>query len=346
MNIYEGDILNQARDVGEGFEKYLYRDYASKIRELSKRSFRHVILTGMGSSYSSCMNAATILRNSGVLCDLQITSQLLHYELESINDKDLVVIVSQSGKSAEIVELTEKLRKNVYVVGVTNDALSPLGKRADLLLELFMQSETAVSTRNYIAPLLLMHIFAKSFIGEWDVKELQCCKRSLQCLARTLEDFYAMKNSIADHIGIRDNLIFLARGYSCCTGDAAALFVKEVAKHPAIYLEAAQFRHGPYEIIGEGLTSIIFAPKDDCYCLMENLARQIAEKGTKVVFITDSDMQFSEKAILVVRQEYVSQELACINNIVPAQCIGSIIAELKKLKVGTFLYSSKVTAVQ
>lgn len=346
MNIYENDILNQEKDVDKGFEKYLFGSYASEIGELSKRSFRHIILTGMGSSYSSCMNAATILRNAGFLCDLQITSQLLHYEFESIHDEDLVVIVSQSGRSAEIVELTEKLRRNVYVVGVTNDALSPLGRRADLLLELYMQSETAVSTRNYIAPLLLMHIFAKSFIGEWDLKELQRCKRSLQCLAQTLERFYSMKDSIAKHIGVRDSLVFLARGYSCCTGDAAALFVKEVAKHPAIYLEAAQFRHGPFEMVGKGLTSIIFAPKDNCYPLMENLARQIAEKGTKVVFITDSGIEFSEEGILVLRQDYASEELACVSNIVPAQCIGSIIAESKKLEVGTFLYSSKITAIE
>jgi glucosamine--fructose-6-phosphate aminotransferase (isomerizing) len=344
MNIYEQDVLNQAKDVSAGYKLYL--NYISQISELSKRSYRRVLLTGMGSSYSACMNAATILRNAGMLCDTQVTSQLIHYEMESVSDDDIVVIVSQSGRSAEIVELTEKLSKDVFVVGVTNDALSPLGKRSNLLLELYMESEVAVSTRNYIAPLLLMHMFAKSFIGAWDSDEQQRCADSLLNLEKALDSFYIMKDAIKAHIDVKDTLIFIARGYSCCTGDAGALFAKEVAKHPAIYLEAAQFRHGPFEMLGKGLTAFIFAPKDKCYSLMENLARQVAQKGTKVVFVTDSNVELSESEILVLRQHYASSELACISNIVPAQCVGSIIAESKDLKVGTFLFSSKVTTVQ
>ena len=70
---------------------------------------KKILFTGIGSSYSSCINIARELENKGFNVSLKVASDLVYYEMESITKDTLVVAVSQSGESGEIVSLIERL---------------------------------------------------------------------------------------------------------------------------------------------------------------------------------------------------------------------------------------------
>ena len=346
MNIYEQDIFSQPKDIREAINFYVDNHYGEKIQKISDKKFSKIILTGMGSSYSACMNANTILRNSGLPCTVEPASQLLHYEIPSIDNDTLLVIVSQSGRSGEIVELIEKLSVPCTVVALTNDEESPLGKRADLLLNLHVKTEQAVSTRTYLAPIVLMHLFACAYVGKYNDVLVNSLNTSLDYLEESIGDFDELGQKMKAFFALPPYVALIGRGYDMSTVDGGALFIKEVAKYPSIPFDAGQFRHGPFEMIGSGFTAIFFATEGVGCEMQLRLAKDVAAKGSKVIVVTDSDQISDSENILVVHQKYVSPELACVVNILPVQCFGNYIAGAKGLKVGEFLFSNKITTVQ
>ena len=274
------------------------------------------------------------------------TSQLVHYELDSIRDDTLLIVVSQSGRSGEIVELIEKLRPSTPVVAFTNDEASPLGKRSNFLLNLHVQPEVSVSTRTYLAPLLLLHLFASVFTGADDGRVVQDLYQSIDFLENGVRRFAEISEQIKNHFLSPSYLTLIGRGYSACTVDAGCLFIKEVAKFPSIPYDAGQFRHGPFEIVGPQFSCMIFAPLGTCYDYQIRLAKDIADKGSKVLVVTNAEQVECPSDILIIRQQYVSQELAGMVNILPVQCFSNIVAKNKGLIVGRFLYGSKITTIQ
>lgn len=346
MNIYETDIYSQPKDLRDALKLYIEESYDKKIKGLCRKKYSRIIFTGMGSSYSACLNANVILRNKGFQSTAVPTSQLLHYEIPSIDDYTLLVIVSQSGRSGEIVDLVNKINHNCTVAALTNDENSPLGMRADLLLNLHVEPEVSVSTRTYLAPLLLLHIFAKVLTGKYDEEVIHDLQRSIDYLESSIKNFSLFSKEMRDFLGMPSCITLIGRGFSSCTVDAGSLFIKEVAKFPSIPYDSGQFRHGPYEMVGPQFSCIIFAPLGNCFDLQTGLAKDIADKGSKVVLITD-DLNYESSAnILVIHQQYVSQELSGLTNILPVQCFGNYIAKDKNLTVGKFLYGSKITTVQ
>ncbi len=346
MNIYENDVFSQPEDLRRAVGYYKEQDYFQKIGNLAKNKFGKIILTGMGSSYSACLNAASKLRIHGFSCVVQATSQLLHYELASVDADTLLVVVSQSGRSGEIVELVEKLEVPCTVVGLTNDAESPLGKRSDLMLNIFVRPEQAVSTRTYLAPLILMELLTRAILGESSEEFFKAAEAEIAYLEQDIGRFFEIQNQMEEFLQMPPYITLIGRGYDQCTVDAGSLFIRELAKFPSIPFDAGQFRHGPFEMSGKDFHGIIFATEGPGCTMQLGLAQDIAEHGGKIVVVTDSDQIKSSSNILVVRQNYVSHDLACLSNILPVQCFGNYIAKRKGLTVGEFLFSSKITTKQ
>jgi glucosamine--fructose-6-phosphate aminotransferase (isomerizing) len=345
MNIYEQDIFSQGDDMRRTLQHYRNKGYPLALAEATARPFKNIIFTGMGSSYFACYNAVTMLRNKGIRCYAVTASQLLHYEFDSISTDSLLVIVSQSGRSGEIVDLVEKIKNRCYIVGLCNDPESPLALGSNLMLNLLISPEEAVSTRTYLAPLMLLHILAEVFAGTWTEDSYTLIGEVIAVLEDTVNQFETLSADLERFLGMPPYTVLIGRGYSLSTVDSGALFTKEVAKYPSIPFDAGQFRHGPYEMLGKDFSAFVFAPKDQCYEMQVRLAKEITEKGGKAVLVTDGTEK-NQDNMLVINQRYPVSELATMINIVPVQAFSNYIAKKKGLKVGTFLYSNKITQVQ
>ena len=94
-------------------------------------SRRRVVLTGMGSSHLGLVPLHLRLVEAGLLPLTVESSELLHYQRALLDDGTLLVLVSQSGRSAEILRLLEAVRgRDVATLAVTNTAASPLAREA------------------------------------------------------------------------------------------------------------------------------------------------------------------------------------------------------------------------
>src|SRR5512134_3954884 len=140
LHVVEGpyfrDVLDQPlalRETHRGLE--VSRALAGIAARLADGGFRRVVLTGMGSSYHGLAPLHLRLVGAGHQPATVESSELLHYQQALLGPDTLLVLVSQSGRSAEIVRLLEAVRgRGVATIGVTNTAQSPLAASADACL--------------------------------------------------------------------------------------------------------------------------------------------------------------------------------------------------------------------
>lgn len=346
MNGFLKDVLNQPTSMRNALKGYLSAENLNKMDELSKLKFEKVLFLGMGSSHFCNYGAAIHLNNNGYSSSVLSASQVLHYENGLIDDKTLLILISQSGESAEIVSLIEKIDKQFTVVGITNNLQSTLGKRANVAFFMDVEDEEAVSTRTYLASILLTYLIAKSITGSRDEAFIQRLWEALEKLERNLQSYEMVCDKLKDFLKDAAYLCMMGRGYSLCTVRSGALFIREAAKFPSIDFDSGEFRHGPFEMVEKGFHGMVFAPEGTTYELNCKLADNIVAKGGKVILVTNKKPDKSHEDILVLEQEFMDEMLVPLIEVAPVQLTAIALADIKGIEAGKFRWSSKITNIE
>ncbi|HEX2984732.1 MAG TPA: SIS domain-containing protein, partial [Ignavibacteriales bacterium] len=122
MNKFVKEILSQPESLETTLNYYASLKGEEKLRsftELYKKSdFRQIIFTGMGSSYFISYAASCLFNDLGIHACAMNASELLYYNYSLITEKTLLVCISQSGESIEVVKLLKDLPPNVTAIGI------------------------------------------------------------------------------------------------------------------------------------------------------------------------------------------------------------------------------------
>ena len=127
-----------------------------------------LVFTGMGSSYDACYPTITELAVAGIPAVHVDSAELLHFRLNLAPKATLLVMVSQSGESAEVVRVAEGVRAledPPLVLGVTNGARNSLARAADLHLDTRAGEETGPSTMTFAAALVVVAAIGRVLSG-------------------------------------------------------------------------------------------------------------------------------------------------------------------------------------
>jgi len=343
MNAFLKDVLTQPDSLRKSLATLISNGSIEIMKGIQGSNFEKIIFSGMGSSHFCSIGASTFLNQMGYISNVISTSQLLHYEMNSIMENTLLVLISQSGESGEILKLIEKIPENITVIAITNNANSSLGKRGNYSFILKVEDEVSVSTRTYLASLIISNLLAKALVGELTQDFIDDTNTSIDNLETFLASYSSTCLKINNFLEAPSYCCVIGRGYSLSSVHAGALFIRELAKYPSIDIESAEFRHGPFEMVSKGFFAIIFAPEGPTYNLNVALALNIAKHQGKVILVTNLKTEITDKNILTLKQASSSEFLAPINEIAPIQLLANCLAELKNLEVGKFLQCSKIT---
>ncbi len=347
MTSLETDVRKQPESLTLALDFYRKNEYYSTLRSLAQHPYDKIVLTGMGSSYAASLNAAARLRSAGFYAVAEVASDLLHYRDGLLTPRTLLVLVSQSGRSGEILELCSHLPVGITTAAFTNEEGSPLAQAAQYTFLMHLEPEQIVSTRSYIASQMLMVLLAEAFLGTPEKKILDELAQSLVYLAEAVKDFTRTKEKMLAHIGTPPYISLLGRGWSYATAEAGALFIKEGAKSPSIAFESAQFRHGPIELVDRQFAAMVFVPKGRCENLQKGIIQEICLHGGKVIAVAEEGVSLpSHPGVLPIWQHYGREELAPLVNITAVQAYIDYTALERKIDSGTFRCGSKVTLVQ
>ncbi len=331
---YVRDILDQPAalsDTLDGLE-------ASAVPAAPR--FRTAVLTGMGASFHALTPLHLRLIASGIPSLRVETSELLHYMTALMAPDNLLVVVSQSGESVEVVRLLEAARGKAAVVGVTNTATSPLARESLFAVETRAGCESTVSTKTYVSSLAALDWLGAVLTGADRSQSLNRFRRGCAAMAEYLAGWAAHVRSLAPVLDGVDHVFLVGRGRSLASTATGGLLLKEATHFPAEGMSSAAFRHGPLEMVRPGLQVCMFAGDPQTMDLNRRLADDISAGGGSVAWIgRDADLD-------VFRVASEDDETLPLLEILPIQMLSLALARRDGREPGAFVRLSKVTTIE
>ena len=163
---YLSDILSQPEALRATWNGLRHTPVFDEIaRACHADRFARVVLTGMGSSYFGLHPLSIELAAHGWTPLMLETSELIHYYPHLLTPSTLVVAVSQSGKSVEMVRMLELNARKATVIGVTNHADSPLAREANFAVLTEAGEEFSVSCKTYVAAQMALTVLGAALCG-------------------------------------------------------------------------------------------------------------------------------------------------------------------------------------
>ena len=370
---YIVDILDQPKALRTGLSAWKGLEF--KPIAASVRRSERVILTGMGSSYAALLPAWRSLIKAGIAAWHLDTAELLTLGSDFLAPNTLVIAASQSGRSAELIALSEQARGRSPLIAMTNDPASPMTQGAAHVMELYSGVEHAVSTRSYLNTLALASILGSAVYDESErdpwARAMKPWVDTPDPIERYLERWRARVDALKAALGLPDRLILLARGASLASAFYGALINKEAAKWPLEAMNAAQFRHGPLELADSRLTALILAGNEPADRERNRrLARDVHRYGGRVLWLesegeglTSGQSNASAEAceslspgrelptvptsaLPTFHFPHVPSFARAAAEILPLQLLSVALAELTGIEPGVFRHLQKVTSVE
>jgi glucosamine--fructose-6-phosphate aminotransferase (isomerizing) len=301
------------------------------------RDAQTIVFTGMGSSYDACYSPVTQLASQGVRASMVDSAELLHFRLAAIGADTLLVAVSQSGESAELVRLTEALTARPapgrpVLLSVTNGVGNTLARAADIALDTRAGEEHGPSTMTFAAALVALCAVAGDGVG---------AAAAADALDELLESPEEDAAGLVEWFGDRPVLALLGRGCARAAAEMGALTLKEAAQLPAESLQTAQFRHGPLELAGGRLAAMVFATEPRTRHLDLGLAGELVAAGSPVLVVSQDGEAPSGARGLAVGP--LAAGIAPAVAILPAQLLAWRLAAVRGRTPGEFSIAAKVT---
>src|SRR5258705_5656997 len=214
------------------------------------RGARHVYLSGIGSSWHVALSAATLFNLGARPVYLYDAAELL--EFANFPANSVVMIISRSGCSIEIVKLVAKFReRGATVIAITNVAEGTLAQNAHMPIVIPVALDHAISVNTYSTLAAAAGILASVTSATWSTELATALSASF---AKTIPAIAGWQAQIADSPWFAPGAVtyFLARGCSLGSCQEARLLWEEGVKSSASAMGTGSFRHGPQEMVKSG----------------------------------------------------------------------------------------------
>jgi glutamine---fructose-6-phosphate transaminase (isomerizing) len=345
LSVLEGkylqDLLDQPRAI-EGTLEAL--DISPALLDLAQRlrngTFRRVVLTGMGSSFHALHPLNLQLIDHGFTSIVVETSELIHYQTRFFDPNTLLIAVSQSGQSAEMVRLAEVNRKRSAVIAVTNTPESALAKQASATIFTRAGQEFSVSCKTYVTALVVLK-WLGDILCERDPKQSRSeLKNAVPAVAAYLAGWEKYVISLAALLEGIHQLFLVGRGASLAAVGTGALIVKESDHFHAEGMSSAAFRHGPFEMLSKETFVIVFSGDDKTRDLNVRLLEDIRQGGGRAELIGENS------GLECFRLQEYESSIRPILEILPVQMITLALAALAEREPGKFELATKITTTE
>ena len=287
---------------------------------IKKRNIEYVFLAARGTSDNAGRYANYLLGAvNGLPLALATPSLFTYYKRPPTLKNALVVGVSQSGKSPDIVSVLEEGRKQgCLTLSITNETNSPLAQASDFVLDIQAGVEKAVAaTKTYTTELMSVAMLSAALSGNktlWTElsKVPGWMKQSLK-----QNDFISQ---VAQRYRYIDQTVVLGRGFNYATAFEWALKLKELTYIIAEPYSSADFAHGPIAMVESGYPVFAVVSKGKVFnSMLEMLTRLRSDISAELIVISNDKRALSLAQVPLSIPTDVPEWLSPLVNILPAQ---------------------------
>lgn len=339
MTHFLRDILRQPDEL-RGVVSFLRNGARSQFDEAATavRRARHVYLTGIGSSWHAALNAKSLFHRQGVPVYAQDAAELLH--LDVLPRESVLIILSRTGQSAEIVNLLPKARQaGATVIGVTNSETGALARGAQIPLVVPVRMDYGISVNTYSTLSAAAGVLASAVLGSFNDSLAESLERAAGHAGQALagwQEQVAGSSWLSPHSAC----YFLARSTSLGSCHETRLLWEEGVKSPATAMGTGSFRHGPQEIVSQNFR---FGMWIDGRSMREQdlaVARDLRTLGASVMLIGQNLP--ADGGDLVFQLPPIPPEWQFLIDIMPAQLVAERLAGLSGVDCDSFRLCSYI----
>ena len=257
------------------------------------RGYKHIFIVGCGSAMHSGMVGKYLIEDlarTPVIVDI---ASEFRYRNPLVSDGDLVVIVSQSGETADTLEALKLSRsKGADTLAVVNVVGSSIAREADMVIYTNAGPEISVcSTKAYAVQVAFMYLlafevaYARGKIDEAECRRLVSGLMEIpEKIQSCLEDMSGYQ-FVASKIFNADSLLYIGRGLDNALSMEGSLKLKEISYIHSEAYAAGELKHGTISLIEEGTPVIVAATQSSLFEKTLSNVRSVKSRGAKVVMI-------------------------------------------------------------
>jgi len=285
---FEHFMLKEISEQVETIQKAALQDENAvrKVVEEMRRAFG-IFFIGCGSSYHACLAGSYLFSKiAGEHVNVVLASEFPNYE-HFLTKKTLVVAVSQSGETYDVLEAVRAARRRgSKVISIVNVMGSSLTRESDAFLLMNAGPEICVlSTKTYTSQLALLDMLAHALAGKYEEgrKKLKYLWNVIYNLtsATTRE----MIKKLAENLKNEEHIFCIGRGLQYATALEAALKIKEVSYIHAEAFAGGELKHGTIALIEKGTPCIVFVSEENEKEIISN-AEEIKARGGYLIGIS------------------------------------------------------------
>ena len=242
---------------------------------------RAVVTLARGSSDHAATFARYVIETrAGVLTSSASPSVASIYEATPDLRDTVVLAISQSGRSPDLLNAAERASANgALLVAMVNDDRSPLAELTEVVIPLCAGAEQSVAaSKSFVAALAATLDLLAAWTNDDDIDS------ALSSLPDQLAEAWELDWSAALPILADGNAMFVVgRGHGLGIAQEAALKLKEMCSIQAEAFSAAEVRHGPMAIVHDGYPVLLFGQADASLDGVLELAHEFAGRGAEVI---------------------------------------------------------------
>ena len=300
--------------------------------------FDRIFIVACGTAYNAgLVGKAAIEKMVKIPVEVDIASEF-RYRDPLITEKSLLIVVSQSGETADTLAVLRDAKKiGARVLAVTNVVGSSVSREADDVIYTWAGPEIAVaSTKAYETQLIAMYIIALYFAekkGVMSAEEIEAIKDELAVLPDKVTDVLERKEELqrfASKNYMHKDMFFLGRGVDYAVAIEGSLKLKEISYIHSEAYAGGELKHGPIALIEEGTSVIALLTEERLKDKMISNIREVVTRGAKVFAIAfEGDEEAEKVADEVVYIPRTLDILSPVLSVVPLQLISYYVAKEK-----------------
>ena len=303
------------------------------------RNISRIVIIACGTSYNAGLVGKNLIEKwVRIPVEVEVSSEF-RYNDPIIDDRTLLVAITQSGETADTIEgMKEAKAKGARTMCITNVVGSTVTRYSDGIIYTQAGTETAVAaTKSFTTQLIAIYVLAARLgqayakLDEAALTEIFAGMAKLPgVVARVIETSNAVREVAADFVE-STSALFLARGINAPIANEGSLKLKEISYIHAEAYPAGEMKHGPIALIDEGFPVIGIAPQSETYDkVISNMREVKTRKGKIMLVLSEGDVEAAELAegrALFIPQ--VPEYLSPIPAIVSLQLFAYHVADLR-----------------
>ncbi|MFT7619667.1 MAG: glucosamine--fructose-6-phosphate aminotransferase (isomerizing) [Planctomycetota bacterium] len=319
-------------------------DHITNVADvIAQREFNFAYIVARGSSDNAGLYAKYLLgAENGLAVGMAAPSLWTQYHQPPRLKNSLIIAISQSGESTDLIKVLEDARRQgATTVAISNSPKSPLASASEFVIDINAGAEHAIAaTKTYTATLFALACLAAGMNkNEKLVEALQAVpdevEAALELDAKAAQTASALRDA--------NYCVVIGRGYNFATAYEWALKLKELAYIVAEPYSAADFRHGPLAIVGNGFP-ILGINVEGCVSQdVSVLLNEMKESKGARIFSAGNVQQDQAVAELSLPFACKSESTSPIAAVIPGQLLAWHLATVRGLDPNSPRGLSKVT---